>query len=1195
MKQLQSLVPDARAALEQALDDLNQALNRAPDPGNDIGSLGLYTAQVGRIAEAAADAGCMGLPDVCRIFQDLLQGIASAGGALSEAQQAALRSWPKRVRDYLSAPSDRVAADALANQLADRVWGVSLSDEDVETIRAMLVQPAAPGYEPAAPSDLEDFGIGDLETSPDHEITVNFATLPNLERRGPSDSKPDSESTILWMRRVGDWVKGIGKRDEKAVVPAISSASGDSRGTETTADGVTQVAQTLDQLPPAVRELVEILVAELPQLEIALDQAAGLTTAPAVENDVRMEAYEQLAVRIERFGGAAEAVGFAGLLQTCELARENVLALAGAHHPFGAEVSEAFRLWLSRLREYLLDPGAERTSQDLVEALSHRGFPRPADSGRIAELSALLRTPDFAKVVEEIPVRATVATAEDVSLELPIDVNQDLLDGLLQELPGQTEAFTAAVQRLLTGGSLDDVDRAQRAAHTLKGAGNTVGIRGIATLTHQLEDILLVLKKHEVLPSRSLSETMLTAADCLAAMSEYLAGSASPPADALSILQDVLDWANRIDSAGVAGIHSPQVSPRVVPSTAAKAPDTHAPSNSGADAERSEAVEATPILRIPATLVDDLLRLAGENIILTGQLHERLRRTAAQTAAMQSQFDQLRELAAELEEFIDITDLNAFHQAQGEKSRFDSLELDQYSELYTYSRRMVEAATDAREMGRGVLENLGKLEDMLVNQERTNRETQEAVLRTRMVPVKTVFPRLQRSVRQTSRMTGKQAELYLKGGDTLMDSDVLNNLADPLMHILRNSVDHGIEEASVRIASGKKAHGNIWLEFFRDGNNIVVRCIDDGRGLDYQAIRQAAAERGIISSDRQIPEEELKRFILRPNFTTRAKATLTSGRGIGLDAVYSSVVALGGSVNLQSELNTGLTVELRLPMTLISTHALLVQVGPTKQTMAVSNRGVEQIFYSDGTALRYLGNDLIYQTEKHAYPARLLDGLLNLSAGDEAAAHSTRPVILVNTESGLTAVLVARLVDTRDLVVKHLGQYLPKMRGIVGATILGDGSVAPVLDLPELLRIPYRGEGEVSAATQHGDTKESRRLPMALVVDDSLSARRSMAQFISDSGYEVREARDGLEAIERIAERRPDILIVDLEMPRMNGIELTTHVRGRSETAHLPIIMVTSRSTQKHREEATRAGVTAYMSKPFSEEQLLHHVQSMVA
>ena len=220
--------------------------------------------------------------------------------------------------------------------------------------------------------------------------------------------------------------------------------------------------------------------------------------------------------------------------------------------------------------------------------------------------------------------------------------------------------------------------------------------------------------------------------------------------------------------------------------------------------------------------------------------------------------------------------------------------MDQYNELHTYNRRLVEAALDAREMGRAVIEHLADLKDMLVNQEGLNRENQEAVLHTRMVPVKSVFPRLQRSVRQTCRLTGKQAELYLSGGDTLMDSDILNDMVDPLMHLLRNAVDHGIEDANTRRATGKNPAGNIYLDFLRDGNNILVRCRDDGAGLDFMAIRRTAEQRGLIGSDREISEDDLKRFILRPNFSTRSQATQTSGRGIGLDAVYSSVLNLGG-------------------------------------------------------------------------------------------------------------------------------------------------------------------------------------------------------------------------------------------------------------------------------------------------------------
>ena len=595
------------------------------------------------------------------------------------------------------------------------------------------------------------------------------------------------------------------------------------------------------------------------------------------------------------------------------------------------------------------------------------------------------------------------------------------------------------------------------------------------------------------------------------------------------------------------------------------------------------------MIRLPAALVDELLRLVGETIILTGQVRERVERADAQTRAMQEQFNLLQQLGADLEQFIDVTDLSGRRRGPSAASAYDALEMDQYNELHTYGRRLVEAARDAAEMGKSMTGHLDDLDNMLINQERLNAETQEAVMRTRMVPVKTVFPRLQRSVRQTCRLTGKLAELRLAGGETLMDSDVLQAMVDPLMHLLRNAIDHGIEEPHMRAAAGKSGTGSVDLEFGREGNNILIRCRDDGAGLDFEAIRATARQAGLLDEGRSVSEDELKRFVLRPNFSTRSATTQTSGRGIGLDAVNSAVNELGGAVSLDSQPARGCSVELRLPVSLISSHALLVRVGPYR--LAVANRGVSQILHPAAGELRTFGAEQVFHLDGETYPVRTLASLLGLGPDPRAKERHARPLLLVQGSGATEAIVVDEVLESRDLVVKNLGRYIAKLRGLLGATILGDGSVTPVLDLPELLRTPAAA-AELAATGRFSATRTAApRLPVALVVDDSLSARRSLTQFLQDAGYEVRTARDGLEAAEILNALDPEVLLVDLEMPRMNGIELAGHVRSVPRLAAVPIIMITSRSAAKHRQEAQAAGVDVYLTKPFAEDELLEHLR----
>jgi chemosensory pili system protein ChpA (sensor histidine kinase/response regulator) len=312
-----------------------------------------------------------------------------------------------------------------------------------------------------------------------------------------------------------------------------------------------------------------------------------------------------------------------------------------------------------------------------------------------------------------------------------------------------------------------------------------------------------------------------------------------------------------------------------------------------------------------------------------------------------------------------------------------------------------------------------------------------------------------------------------------------------------------------------------------------------------------------------------------------------------MDVVYSQLLAMKGSLRIQTRAGQGCSMELRLPLTLIATHALLARLR--NQVYALSSRGIEQILHSSVGTIQKLGNATLFQTGDNLYQLTSLDALLNLSPDRRAQSRATPPVLLVREETGtLRAVLVQEILDSRDLVVKSLGQYLPKLDGIIGATILGDGSVAPVLDLPELLRAPAvrRSARPIVRAAAPAAPPPPR--PFVLAVDDSLSARRSLAQFAQDAGFEVRTARDGLEAIQIITSKRPDLVLADLEMPRMNGLELIAHLRANQATRDVPVIMITSRTTDKHRREAKAAGANVYLTKPFVEDELLRHIHHLL-
>ncbi len=1178
------------------------------DEGRTGEGVRCYAEQVGQIGLAADDAGLMGLQKVCRLFHgrlaDWLDILDIDDWRLGDGERERLEEWPILAIDYLGALDDPAASEPLIAHLSSPVWRAPLAVEEAKALHALLVgetptetvvetvielEAQAERIAEAEPIALSDSAESKVVAASVAVIADQIAGSVKEESEVPAETVIEAEA----MESAAAAETEMLKSDTAAETEVVESDTVIEE-TEMTAEPEEPepAADDEDAEPAAAmvgtsdghQELISILCAEIAQIAASADEILTLAMAVDSTPTARVDALSGYAEHLERLGDAAASVGLTGLQQICVCLQTNLGILAVQDGPLQVEQRRVVEVWPALALNYLraLDDRAVCTA--LVDHLQEPCWPQPLAVADVTLLVERLVAPKLVTEEAEAQARPRQALPEDVSLALPADVQQELLDGLLQELPYQAAEFSAAIQRLVVGGGqLEDVDIARRIAHTLKGAGNTVGVRGIAVLTHHIEDILQALAKHGALPNRPLAEALLNAADCLETMSEALLGMSAPPPQVVTVLQEVLDWANRIDQLGI------PVGDEIPPATADHLQPAETP-----DPAPLPVVAAPPeaTLRVPAHLVDDLLRLVGESIILTSQVQERIRKTVAQTRAVMGQNRLFQQLTAELEQLVDIRNVSSPLSRSMQRGDFDPLELEQYNELNTVTHRLVEAVTDASELGRAIGENLTALDALLVDQNRLHRDNQEAVLRTRMVSIQTIAPRLQRSVRQTCRLVDKEVELTMRGTGTLMDSNVLNNLVDPLMHILRNAVDHGIEPPAERQRLGKRPVGRIELSFGREGNNIVIRCQDDGAGLDLAAIRRTATERGLIAADQPLTDEELARLILLPGFSTRGAATQTSGRGIGMAMVHGRLLDMKGSLHIQTLVGRGCLMELRLPVTLISTHALLARLR--EQMVAVSDRGIEQILYSGVGAIRRLGNRATYQMGDEIYELTSLDELLNLPSDHLARCRAAPPVLLVREETGnVRAVLTQEIVASRDLVVKPLSQYLPKLNGIVGATILGDGSVVPVLDLPELLRAPAMGQ-PVCPTHAAAPAVPAPPRPFVLAVDDSLSARRSLAQFAQDAGFEVRTARDGLEAIEMIKSKLPDLVLADLEMPRMNGLELTAHLQANQTTPALPVIMSTSRTTEKHRREAETTGVNVYLTKPFMEDELLGHIHRLL-
>jgi chemosensory pili system protein ChpA (sensor histidine kinase/response regulator) len=913
-------------------------------------------------------------------------------------------------------------------------------------------------------------------------------------------------------------------------------------------------------------------------------------------------------------------MGLAGVQRICASVLLNLEHLDQSDADARVLVRPFFTEWAPLLESHLRDASAPRHIDALLAHFSGSWVPWPLETEALdalrAELAAANSIGAALDVSEDAPPEAL--TGADLALDISSDVDAALLDAFLNDSPPQAAEVTQSLSGWLASkeqaspAQVELLRNAKRAAHTLKGSANILGIRGVARLAHRLEDVLEICEADHERPSEHRANALMAAADCLEQMVAAVAGEDVAPDNALAVIA-MLDAArdNQFRSGAelLSGEGYPIARGEPQGDTAADSPHlTAAPATAVRDTRDVPTTrdtrdvpntrDARAMTRVPSQLLDDLVRMVGEVTIKIGELDQELKSAASHSRELIERDRSIQKRLFELENSVDIRGVAARHKlhavapahaAQGHSllENFDSLEMDQYNEVQSLTRALMEETTDARDLGLGLKDELAGLAGIVHQQQRLMRELAHMASQTRMAPVETIVPRLQRNVRQTAAATGKLAELRVVGQDILVDADVLNQLLDPLLHILRNAVDHGLEMPDERAALGKPRAGTITLSVERRGQVVTVRVADDGRGLDLEHIRTKALERGLLEIDATPTDAEIARLTLLPGFSTRDAVTEISGRGIGLDVVATRLRALSGSIDIRSRRGEGLSIELRFQASLVATHALFVRDGG--QVFGIASHTVQRAVPAVAVSLVRENGVSYAEFDAHRYPAHELAALTGLAS---ATAPERRNLVIADTDSGPTGILVDAVLDAGELVTRPAGRHLKRIPGVSGIGISGDGSVIPLLDVAELVRSPREQSARIAAEARV--QAQGIRRSRVLVVDDSLSVRRAIASLLEDQGYDVALARDGLEAIKSLEAVRPDVLLTDLEMPNMNGLELTAHVRSRPELANLTVVMITSRSMDKHRRQAMSAGVNVYLTKPYTDHELLQHVAAAV-
>lgn len=841
------------------------------------------------------------------------------------------------------------------------------------------------------------------------------------------------------------------------------------------------------------------------------------------------------------------------------------------------------------------------------------------ESGDETLEAAVTSSIDRAESIEE-PETAEVEIPEEIAQPEPpssltaaitigpldsADIDLDILETFVSEADELLEEIDLALQGWERDwSSKDHVESLKRSLHTLKGGARMAGLEQLGSLSHELESEVIVLESKPAQLNKDIFQGLLRQQDYLleslnvarklfdAADEQAFAGTGTELQEEAGT--DIQQPDSSIEEASTgAELVIQTVLPHVVGEAETQFTPDAAALKMPEIKRQSTSQEMT---KVPASLLESLVNLAGETSISRGRVEQHVSEFSftldEMEATIQRLKDQIRRIGMETEAQV------MFRQEQLEASSidegFDPLEMDRYSQLQQLSRSLLESSSDLQDLKNTLVDKSRGADAELLAQSRINTDLQEQLMQSRMVPFLRVVPRLRRMVRQLSNELGKKVELYLANVEGEMDRAVMEQMLAPLEHMIRNSIDHGIESEEERLKLGKPEAGAISIGLVREGGDILLQLSDDGRGLNVESIRQRAIQLGLMAENSDLSDQEVIQFIFQPSFSTTEAVTQVSGRGVGMDVVNSQVRELDGSIQTVTRKGEGTQFSIRLPFTVSINRALMIDIGEDRYALPlnsvdgvvrVSSMELEHYYRFPDARLEYAGG---------RYEVRYLGSLLSeeLTPKVDMSVESVF-LVLVHSETRLYAVQVDRLAGSSEIVVKSLGPQFSQVPGLSGATLLGDGRVVVILDLLALLR----AQVAVKAGVEIHDSREEAghsEVPTVMVVDDSVTVRKVASRFLEREGFLVVTARDGVEAMKLLQESQPGIMLLDIEMPRMDGFEVARRVKANEELKQIPIIMITSRTGEKHRKRALDLGVEGYLGKPYQEEELLEAMTTLM-
>ncbi|MBP1474640.1 Hpt domain-containing protein [Frateuria sp. MAH-13] len=787
--------------------------------------------------------------------------------------------------------------------------------------------------------------------------------------------------------------------------------------------------------------------------------------------------------------------------------------------------------------------------------------------------------------IDTAPAQPWVGQIDPDLLEIFTEEANELLDhadGLLAEWraePSETSHATGL----------------QRDLHTLKGGARIAGLVPVGDLTHAIETLLE--KPVAERDTAQLIGALEVSFDALHSLVKRVSQSQPieyPQAlidrllalaghDALSDEgHDTVSAHGAATSARLPAAPLPELLPELLP-----------------EREEEEVRSTQEQIRVRAELLDNLVNHAGEVAIYRSRLEQQVAGYRFNLVELDQTVQRLRSQLRMLEIETEAQIIARFQREHREAGIgvFDPLELDRFSQLQQYSRALAESVSDLVSIQNMLDELTRQSETLLIQQSRVSAELQDGLLRTRMLPFDTMVPNLRRTLRQAAQEEGKSAQLYVEGAHGEMDRNLLDRIKAPFEHMLRNAIAHGIESPADRRKAGKPTEGAVRIRVAREATEVVVRVSDDGRGLDREAIRARAIERGLLRADSRPSDDQLLSLITQTGFSTASHVTQLAGRGVGMDVVANEIKQLGGSLAIESQQGQGTTFILRLPFTLAVTQAIVVRIGEATFAIPMTSvQGVARISPDDlGARLGEANPTFDYNGD--AYSIHDLADLLGLQP-NPVIEEEQLPLLLTRAGDLRAAIRIDAVIGSREIVVKSVGPQVSSVPGVLGATIMGDGSVLIILDLPPLVRhgIARREQrlADGLSAVASPLIEEQRAKPLVMVVDDSITMRKVTGRVLERHDYEVFTAKDGVDALEKLHDRVPDMMLLDIEMPRMDGYELATQMKADPRLRDVPIIMITSRTGDKHRQRAFDIGVDRYLGKPYQEAELLAQIAEVL-